>query len=81
MINDLPEGEHFTRSHTRAKQERTSRRPCKVSTDIHYTETEMSEDDKIQRHKTSKTTTKLSAEGPSATRIQSQHTRSQHPDI
>ena len=67
LVNDLPAGEHFTRSRTCSKPERVSRRPRKVSTDVHYTETETSENDKKQCHKARKPKTKPSAEGLSAT--------------
>ena len=78
--NYFPAGKHFTRSRTRTKPERVSRRPRKVSKDVHYTETEMSDDDKKQRRKAIRPKSKPATEGPSITRIRSQKTRSIHPN-
>ena len=46
--NDFPSEKHFTRSRSRTRPERVSRRLRKVSKDVHYTETETSNDDKKQ---------------------------------
>ena len=78
--NNFPAGKHFTRSHTHTKPERVSRRPCKVSKNIHYTETETSDDDKKQCRKAIRPKSKPATEGPSITRIRSQKTRSIHPN-
>ena len=51
QVNDFPAEKHFTHSRTRTKPERVSRRPHKVSKDVHITETETSDDDKKQCHK------------------------------
>ena len=78
--NDLPAGEYFTRSCTRTKPERVSRRPRKVSKDVHYMETETSDDDKKQRRKALRPKSKPATEGPSITQIRSQKSRSMHPN-
>ena len=78
--NNFPAGKHFTHSRTHTKPERVSRRPHKVSKDVHYTETETSDDDKKQRRKAIRPKSKPATEGPSITRIHSQKTRSIHPN-
>ena len=78
--NDFPAEKHYTRSRTHIKPERISRRPRKVSKDVHYTETETSDDDKNQRRKATRPKSKPATEGPSITRIRSQKTRYIHPN-
>ena len=76
---DSSSRKHFTRSSTRTKLERVSRRPRKVSKDVHYTEKETSDDDNKQLHKAIRPKSKPAIEGPSITQIRSQKTRSKHP--
>ena len=78
--NDSSSRKHFTCSSTRTKPESVSRRPHKVSKDVHYTEKETSDDDKKQLHKAIRPKSKPATEGPSITRIRSQKTRSKHPN-
>ena len=80
LVSDLPEGQHFTRSWTRRTPDQASRKPCKASTGVKYTEaTESSEDDKGKCPKETPVKTKPSAAGPLNTRVNAQNFMSQHP--
>ena len=78
--NDSSPRKHRTRSSTRIQPERKNRKPRKVSNNIHYTEKESSEDDKTPLRKASRPKSKPATDGPSITQINSQKTRSKHPN-
>ena len=79
--NDSSPRKHLTHSSTRIQPERKSRMPRKVSKNIHYTEKESSEDEtKKPLRKASRPKSKPATDGPSITRINSQKTRSKHPN-
>ena len=73
--NDLPSGEHYTRSRTRNPVVRTSRRPRKASTGKQYKE----QSDTPSPKKRRPIPVKPSASGPSETRISAQKTKSPYP--
>ena len=66
-INDLPSGEHYTRSHTCKPNIRTSRIPCKASAGKQYEE----QDDIPLPKKKRPISVKPKASGPSETRVSS----------
>ena len=80
QYNDSSSRKHLTRSSTRIQPERKNRKPRKVSENIHYTEKELSEDDKKPLRKASRPKSKPATDSPSITRINSQKTRSKHPN-
>ena len=80
QYDDSSSRKHLTRSSTKVQPERKNRKPRKVSKNIHYTEKESSEDDKKPLRKASRPKSKPATEGPSITRINSQKTRSKHPN-
>ena len=80
LVNDLPEGEHFTQSRTRIKPAHAGRKACKANTGAKYTENnESSQDDKCARPKVFPVKTKPSVAGPFKTRVKAQNSRSQCP--
>ena len=74
-MNDLPSGEHYTRSHTQKPAVRTSRIPHKASTGKQYEE----QSDTPSPKKRRPIPVKPSASGTSATRISAQKTKSPYP--
>ena len=74
-MNDLPSGEHYTRSRTRKPSVRTSHIPRKASTGKQYEE----QSDTPSPKKRRPIPVKPSASGPSATRISAQKTKSPYP--
>ena len=73
--NDLPSGEHYTRSRTWKPSVRTSRIPHKASTGKQYEE----QSDTPSPKKRRPIPVKPSASGPSATHISAQKSKSQYP--
>ena len=73
--NDLPSGEHYTRSRTRKPVVRMSRLPHKASTGKQYEE----QSDTPSPKKRIPIPVKPSASGPSETRISAQKTKSPYP--
>ena len=75
-LNDLPAGEHFTRSRVRKPKNCSNWIPRKASSNVQYGESEES-DSPVKRRKVSPA--KPSVSGPSATRVNDQKTRSRYP--
>ena len=74
-MNDLPSGEHYTRSCTRKPVVRTSHIPRKASTGKHYDE----QSDTPSSKKRRPIPVKPSASGPSETRISAEKTKLPYP--
>ena len=74
--NDLPTGEHYTRSHTRKPQICSNRIPRKASSGVQYGEPEEID---VFIKKQRPISIKPQASGPSETSVSAQRTKSKHP--
>ena len=74
--NDLPTGEHYTRSHTRKPQICSNRIPWKASSGVQYGEPEEMD---VFIKKQRPISIKPQASGPSETSVSAQRTKSKHP--
>ena len=74
-VNDLPSGEHFTRSRTRKPAIRTGRMPRKASAGIQYEEST----EPTSPKKKKSTSTKPKASGPTESRVSAQNTKTPYP--